>query len=903
MAKHHRRLLASSALATIPLLTLAAHAAPSGAHPRLWLDSSTKQGMAAQVGVANSPVERGAARCKAARETPSDYDDGGWQGFEFATTLSGCLASWEASGNADDLSTALKYFSVLLDDYQKVGDGAGGDDVVSHDSGYAMRTFAPYSAIAFDWLHDAPGMTDDLRAHALERFNAWMSWYQANGYLPDLAGANYEAGYAFASTLIAIAEGGEAGANGDAHWATVTGTIWGKDMSSGLASTGVLEGGDWAEGWQYGPLSVLEHALSMRALADNGVTVAGASAWADSLVLRFANDLTPVTHQVYAAGDSDNTSPNRDPDNSPLIAAIAGLGSDQAKSWARKLNADLGLQNDNPLFDALAAARTGASTDMPSDLPTNHLAPGTGNWYLRGNHTAATAWGVFQCSHRLVADHEHNDAGNFVLTRGGDDLVVDPSPYGTVSTLSSNAPAVDTNSLPDGYSPSQGFWGKATKLDWARQSTSGVAAARCDYADQFSRDDVPSDVAHALRDYVLVPDGDSGEVVLIDRVVTGDASRALHLRVRTPGSLSLASNRASTTVGSSSLAVEEVYASSGTPSVRALPQGTECDSSDHTCDLSRIPAGTEYRIDVSGPNATAMHVVAARAANATSQAHTQLSGNGFRGVMIPRAGTSWVAVVANTTPDGSTGSSFAYTAPAGALHVVVDAPVDANGKSDVSATQDGSNCNVTVTAHSGSSDGFDGAPLIVALDSKCGVSDDGTQMTAPPSGSDGGSTAGTGGSSTGSGSTTGSGGSATAGTGGSSDSSGGTDSGSGGASAQGGSSSSSGGSTSSGAQGGSSSSSGGSSGTGGTGGRRHRGWFSQWFSTLPTSLNGKLSTLSAEPAADATPSAGNVPSDSEGGISCSVASAPNGNPGGVLAGAIFAGLAVLRLRRRRQLVG
>src|SRR5689334_15778539 len=160
MSKSHRRLLASGLLASISVIPTLATAAPSGAHPRLWLDSATKQGLAAQVGVADSPVERGHTRCSSARSNPGDYDDGGWQGFEFVTTLSGCLVSYAASGNADDLQTALKYFSVLLDDYQQVGDGAGGDNVVSHDSGYAMRTFAPYSAIAYDWLHDAPGMTE-----------------------------------------------------------------------------------------------------------------------------------------------------------------------------------------------------------------------------------------------------------------------------------------------------------------------------------------------------------------------------------------------------------------------------------------------------------------------------------------------------------------------------------------------------------------------------------------------------------------------------------------------------------------------------------------------------------------------------------------------------------------------
>ena len=57
----------------------------------------------------------------------------------------------------------------VLDDYQDVGDGLGGDTVVTHDTGYAMRTFAPYSALAYDWLHDAPGVTESLRARSRSR--------------------------------------------------------------------------------------------------------------------------------------------------------------------------------------------------------------------------------------------------------------------------------------------------------------------------------------------------------------------------------------------------------------------------------------------------------------------------------------------------------------------------------------------------------------------------------------------------------------------------------------------------------------------------------------------------------------------------------------------------------------
>lgn len=658
---------------------------------------------------------------------------GGWQGFEFVTTLSGCLVSYAATGSADDLSTAIKYWNVLLDDYQTVGDGAGGDDVVTHDTGYAMRTFAPYSALAYDWLHDAPGVTESLRAHARARFDAWMSFYSTSGYLRSMPGANYQAGYLFAATLIAVAEGGEAGAAGDAHWATVRDTIWGKDMAAALAPGGVLEGGDWPEGWQYGPLSVLEYSLAARALEENGAPVNGIEAWNNSLVSRFAHGLTPAQKLAFVAGDTDAETANRDPANGALLATIAGPASSGAKAWARKLNTDLGLQNENPLFDAIALASAGPAEAPAADTPTNHLAKGSGNWYVRGGWTEQTAWSVFQCSGRLVDDHQHNNAGNFVLTRGGDDLVVDPSPYGSLSTLTSNAPAVDSGAVPEGYSPSQGNWGENTALVWSRQSASGVASARCDYADQFRRNGGESDVSHAVRDFVFIPNGADGSVVLIDRVVTGDANRALHLRVRTPGDLALSDSTATATLGGSALAVERVFSSNGTPSVRAMPQASECPSSDRKCDISRLPEGTEYRLDVAGPSAFAIHVVSGRGADSAAPTSQTLEGEGFRGV-IHGSGAAAVAVITNGTEDGALGSSLVYTVPAGSglAHVVVDAPVNADGKSNVTAVRDGANCRLEVTPANGSGTSFDGRPLVVRTSNDCALSDDGTRAPVTP---------------------------------------------------------------------------------------------------------------------------------------------------------------------------
>jgi hypothetical protein len=150
-----------------------------------------------------------------------------------------------------------------------------------------MRGFGVYGALAYDWLHDAPGVDAGLLALARDRFQAWTTWYPENGYLPDNVGANYHAGYMFGDTLIAIAQGGEAGANGTSLWQHVLDEIWNDEMTAGVQPGGVLDGGDWHEGWQYGPLSVAEYALGVRAMRENGVDLTPLfDDWTSSMAVR-----------------------------------------------------------------------------------------------------------------------------------------------------------------------------------------------------------------------------------------------------------------------------------------------------------------------------------------------------------------------------------------------------------------------------------------------------------------------------------------------------------------------------------------------------------------------------------------------------------------------------------------
>src|SRR5262249_42118495 len=156
--------------------------------------------------------------------------------------------------------------------------------------------------IAYDWLHDAPGVDDNLRAHARERFAAWTGWYDTMGYHNDQPGANYHAGYTFAESMIAIAEGGEAGSGGDKLWTHVVDDLSGKQTADAMKPGGVPDGGDWLEGWQYAPLSVVEYALSARALRDTGAPITGFSQWESQIAARTAYAMVPDKSAAYIGG-------------------------------------------------------------------------------------------------------------------------------------------------------------------------------------------------------------------------------------------------------------------------------------------------------------------------------------------------------------------------------------------------------------------------------------------------------------------------------------------------------------------------------------------------------------------------------------------------------------------------
>jgi len=697
----------------LPPVARAAPPEPAGPHPRMLLDANLRAALKADLKQKGGPVADAVALCDEDR-TRRDHDGALYMGAEWAKMLQACLVAWVATDRPEHLTSSLKFFTALLDDLDKIGDGKGGDKAASRDDGYPIRNLGPITAIAYDWLHDTPGMTPELRARARRRWAAWLAWFKEHGYHARDPGTNYQAGYLAAATLIAIAQGGEAGeTSGPALWRFVADELWAKDMAAALSPGGVLDGGDWREGWQYGPLSVAEYALAARIGKPHGLKVDGVTPWLRSVLRRHVHALTPAD-RLWAGGDFDEDRAYMPPQILPLDAVALGGASPDDKRWAKAEIARLGLHDRDMLLDHTLAAIGDPAAPVPrTSWPTWYQAAATGTLFARTAWDEHAIWFVAECA-QSAEDHHGPNAGNFALSRGAADLIVDPSPYGSLSTLTGNAPTVRSKQMGPNYVPSQAGWGRDIAWRWATKTRGGVVAARCDYADAFSYRDSASDIPEALRDFVLLPgaDGRDASLVVVDRATTGDAARKMYLRFRVPATLAIdGAGTGTAVVGDARVTIS----GDQRPTVgrTKLKDCFQPGTTRGNCDAARLPV-TDYRVEIAGPAPRALHVIDATGAKGGAK-HAPISGEGWSGV---RTSSPRDAVVVWPNQPAK---QLAYRAPRGqaVTHVVLDAPAT-GGKATVSARPDGDACAVTVTAGGA----LPAAPVIVTLDASCAVTAD-----------------------------------------------------------------------------------------------------------------------------------------------------------------------------------
>jgi Heparinase II/III-like protein len=503
---------------------------PHGDHPRILLTPERLAGLRGLHPPWTPSWRRLVAQCD---EDAGHPIDAGYEAWDWANATLDLALCGAVSTRPEYTRAAVQYFRALLDDGHKVGDGAGGDAVVRHDDGYSIRTRGCFGAIAYDWLHDSPEMTAELRKHAVDRFVAWNGWFGESGYSRDQPIANYYVGW-----FGALAFGGIA-AQGDDPRATDLLRAAQRMYGSGIVPsyTRKLAGGDFPEGWQYGDM--VGAILAIFADAESPPGAARSSfdelPWLRQTLAFRAHALWPDGKHMLDTGDWSEK-PAVAPTHTLLALATVLPPADEASSRARAL-ARLASDPQGEEWHWLAALGDDPTrvTEDPRRDATSYLSRGTGTVTARTDWSREGVWFAITSAPAL-SDHQHLDAGHFEVVRGSDPLLVDAGGYGSYSSLSHNVIAIDDRRDNDRYAPSQGVWGDAAAI--ARHEDEGrFVYALADYASAYDPSGYPEDhparsVSRAEREVVFsrspVPGlgSESARVVVYDRVTLTKPSYA-----------------------------------------------------------------------------------------------------------------------------------------------------------------------------------------------------------------------------------------------------------------------------------------------------------------------------------------------------------------------------------------
>jgi hypothetical protein len=591
----------------------------------------------------------------------------GYQGFEWADAMASTSLAWHATGEPRYAEAAVGYVRALLDDRYVVGDGKGGSGVVTHDSGYGIRTFAAYAALGYDWLRGAPGMDETLRARILARLDEWLGWYEQKGYLRDRPTANYYWGYLTALSFAGLAASGESAAAD--RWLKLARDELSNNVLPAFREE--LKGGGWPEGAQYGAYTTAEVALVAEAFRTGaGIDVTSKLPWLEQTVTQHVHALLPDEGSVYDGG----TWTERPPRPSALPLAAAGMALENVNPtraaearWMvahvlpplRREQAWIGLLADRP-GGAERNPREGAAASL-------HVA-GMGLTFVRSDWSKNALWASFQAGPRLAEDHQDNDQGHFELARGGDLLLVDGGGPEGSATVNHNTLLVDDGGRHLTYPPNQGVWG-GRKVKTTRFADDGeVAVAVGDiaeaYAPSCARDGCGDrSVERMIRTFVVVR---PATLVIHDAVVLERPEFAVSFAAHLTTEPSVTGSTTSAIVGKSRVDLRTLVPGDVKPAV--LREPTPSGKGPHRLNQ---PWGPMWRVEVPSASGTRerelLHFVTTGPADAAPVATEPLRGKGLHGGALRAEGRRVVVLFAE---DGATERSAALGGAADVAAVV-----------------------------------------------------------------------------------------------------------------------------------------------------------------------------------------------------------------------------------------
>ncbi|HLU64790.1 MAG TPA: hypothetical protein VKZ63_00855, partial [Kofleriaceae bacterium] len=526
-----------------------------------------------------------------------------------------------------------------------------------------IRAYGLYAALAYDWLHDAPGM-EELRPIILERLDAWLDWYIEGGYLNDSPYSNYFWGYFASLAMAGLATAGES--DSAERWLGKTRELLEKRVIPGFQSG--LKGGEWAEGWQYGQLVAMEVALLVDAFhTATGTDYAPSLSWLGEIVDAQLHRTHPDRKSWYGNGTQHERPPP--PDGSALASALLVLDrtdpqrAAHARYMLRRMFPPLGRER---LWFAFVSDRPDAPDQDPRrpDRIAYHLS-GPGQTFMRSSWREDAVWVSFQAGARVAVDHQQNDQGHFEIWRGSDALVSDFATEGGYATINHNSILIDDGGDVLNYVPNQGVWARSSRtVAW---HDSGVAVVVVgDLADAWAPKCVERgcddrSVKKAVRTLVyLRPD----VVVTHDDIELTEGGYGATWIAHVRSKPRVAGAAASATAGGSRL--DLIALGPERPAVRVVQEPTP--SEDHIYRANR-PDGEVWRLEIDTPRGKPARRIVSwmRASDASAPAAevTPVRGGGLVGG-VGQVGSAATAVLFAGGPAGG-----AAEVPAAATRALV----------------------------------------------------------------------------------------------------------------------------------------------------------------------------------------------------------------------------------------
>jgi hypothetical protein len=434
--------------------------------------------------------------------------------------------------------------------YQQTSAGDGGFNSIFIDDDYSARYLGKHIAMGLDWLDGYVGLSASLKQEARDLLVRWSDNLRDNSYLNNHPESNMETGSYVARVLTALALEGRDG-RAPRLISQVLAYRQGNVVPLLTNPTTSLNGGFWAEGWNYGQNATQNLLLASLALEDNGLVKATAErAWASDVVDSLVS-AQPATDQVYDGGDW-YIYPTRF-----LDKGLFYYLSDLADRSTERAYANYILQ-DYPGASFANPADTGDYRDLLfhdptapaafwSALPLEHYASGTGLVTARSDWGGSPSWVSVQMGNLLgdpnnPIDHQTNAPGQVQISRGDDQLLIDTMGAATAgeSSLSArigrsqyaNIVSIDDNG--DGVERVRGatgqWYGSPGVVVNAYEAADNHLYISGDYRAAYSPDFAPGSggpASELTRQVVyLRPDF----VVVYDRVTTLKAGYAKQLR-------------------------------------------------------------------------------------------------------------------------------------------------------------------------------------------------------------------------------------------------------------------------------------------------------------------------------------------------------------------------------------